>query len=126
METTGRAHVDRRALLRYGAAATAAVAVSPALPALGEPASARTTPDVLPAPKPIPGGLELPDGSRIHVSSRRAHPDSRCRSAAQCYRDSMSSRVSSPTTAASPPSLSTSARRQMATARRTTWRPTSG
>jgi hypothetical protein len=67
METTDRAHVDRRTLLRYGAAAAATVAVSPALPALAEPASARTTPDVLPAPKPIPGGLELPDGSRIHV-----------------------------------------------------------
>jgi hypothetical protein len=66
METTDRAHVDRRTLLRYGAAA-AAVAVSPTLPALAEPASARATPDVLPAPKPIPGGLALPDGSRIHV-----------------------------------------------------------
>ena len=67
METIDRAHVDRRTLLRYGAATAAAVAVTPTLPALAEPASARATPDVLPAPKPIPGGLTLPDGSRIHV-----------------------------------------------------------
>jgi hypothetical protein len=56
--------ISRRNLLRYGASAGAAAAVTPALaPA----AHAGGLPPVLPAPKPIPGGIELPDGSVIHV-----------------------------------------------------------
>jgi hypothetical protein len=66
MEITERALVDRRTILRYGAV-TAAAAVAPALPALAQPASAHGTQPVLPAPKPIPGGSPLPDGSLIHV-----------------------------------------------------------
>jgi hypothetical protein len=44
-----------------------AAAVAPTLPALAQSASAHGTRRVLPAPKPIPGGLPLPDGSLIHV-----------------------------------------------------------
>lgn len=67
MNIIEKAQVDRRMILRYGAATAAAAAVGPALPALSQPASAHGTPRVLPAPKPIPGGLPLPDGSVIHV-----------------------------------------------------------
>ena len=67
MENTDRALVDRRMILRYGAVTAAAAAVAPALPALAQPASAHGTHPVLPAPKPIPGGNPLPDGSLIHV-----------------------------------------------------------
>jgi len=67
VQPTDKTKVDRRAVLRYGAAAAAAAVVAPALPARAQPASHHDTPDVLPAPKPIPGGLALPDGSRIHV-----------------------------------------------------------
>jgi hypothetical protein len=67
MEVTDRTLADRRTILRYGAVTAAAAAVAPALPPLTRPASAHTSLDVLPAPKPIPGGGQLPDGSRIHV-----------------------------------------------------------
>jgi hypothetical protein len=67
MERTERSQVDRRTILRYGAATAAAATIAPALPALASPASARGARRVLPAPKPIPGGLPLPDGSLIHV-----------------------------------------------------------
>jgi hypothetical protein len=67
MERTERSQVDRRTILRYGAATAAAATIAPALPALASPASAHGPHRVLPAPKPIPGGLPLPDGSVIHV-----------------------------------------------------------
>jgi hypothetical protein len=59
--------IDRRTLLRYGAAAGAAAAIGPAVSA---PAGAADTGDarrVLPAPTPIPGGLQIPGLGLIHV-----------------------------------------------------------
>jgi hypothetical protein len=67
MEITTKAQVDRRTILRYGAVTAAAAAVAPTLPALAGPAHAHGKPEVLPLPRPIPGGLPLPDGSLIHV-----------------------------------------------------------
>ena len=62
---TGR--ISRRQLFRYGASAGAAATVGPMLPAMTSVAHAHGLPRVLAAPKPIPGGIELPDGSVIHV-----------------------------------------------------------
>jgi hypothetical protein len=67
MDVIERTPVDRRTILRYGAVTAAAAAVSPMLPAPAGSASAHRTPDIVPAPRPIPGGLPLPDGSLIHV-----------------------------------------------------------
>ena len=60
-----RPGVSRRRILRYGVAGAATAAGAAFVP--GTPAYASGEPHVLPAPKPIPGGLELPDGSVIHV-----------------------------------------------------------
>ena len=62
---TGR--ISRRQLFRYGAFTGAAATVGPILPAMTTGAHAHGLPPVLPAPKPIPGGIELPDGTVIHV-----------------------------------------------------------
>jgi hypothetical protein len=67
VQTTEKRQIDRRAILRYGATAAATAVVAPALPAQAQSASRHDTTDVLPTPKPIPGGLTLPDGTRLHV-----------------------------------------------------------
>jgi hypothetical protein len=59
--------ISRRKLFRYGAYAGAAATVGPLLPAMTSAAQAGGLPRVLPAPKPILGGIPLPDGSVIHV-----------------------------------------------------------
>jgi hypothetical protein len=69
--TTQRPRISRRQLFKYGASAGAAATVSPLLPAMTGVAHAHGhghgLPRVLPAPKPIPGGLQLPGGPLIHV-----------------------------------------------------------
>lgn len=65
--TTQRPKISRRQLFKYGASAGAAATVGPMLPAMTGVAHAHGLPRVLAAPKPIPGGIELPDGSVIHV-----------------------------------------------------------
>ena len=62
---TGR--LSRRQLFKYGASAGAAATVGPMLPTMTSAAHAHGLPHVLPAPKPIPGGITLPDGTTIHV-----------------------------------------------------------
>jgi hypothetical protein len=69
-ETTAqRPRISRRQLFKYGASAGAAATVSPLLPGLNSVAHAHEhgLPRVLPAPKPIPGGIALPNGTTIHV-----------------------------------------------------------
>ena len=67
-EITGDARqgISRRRILRYGVAGAATATAAAFVPGT-HPAYASGTPQVLPAPRPIPGGLELPDGSVIHV-----------------------------------------------------------
>ena len=65
--TTPRPTFSRRQLPKYGAATSAAVTVGPVIPAHASETHAHRLPRVLPAPKPIPGGIELPDGTVIHV-----------------------------------------------------------
>jgi hypothetical protein len=67
MEVSEKTPVTRRTILRYGAVTAATAAVTPAFPALAQPAHAHGTPNVLPAPKPIPGGTQIPGGPLIHV-----------------------------------------------------------
>jgi hypothetical protein len=57
---TQRPTISRRKLLKYGTFTSAAATVGPALPARASEAHAHGLPRVLPAPKPIPGGLDLP------------------------------------------------------------------
>ncbi len=59
--------INRRQLFKYGTAAGAGATIAPMLPPLTAAAHAGGLPRVLPAPKPIPGGIQLPDGSVIHV-----------------------------------------------------------
>jgi hypothetical protein len=66
VERSGRA-ISRRSLFKYGASAGAAATVGPMLPALTSVAHAHGLPRVLPAPKPIPGGIQIPGGPLIHV-----------------------------------------------------------
>jgi TAT (twin-arginine translocation) pathway signal sequence len=67
-ETTAqRPKISRRQLFKYGASAGAAATVSPLLPAMTGVAHAHGLPRVLPAPKPIPGGIQIPGGPLIHV-----------------------------------------------------------
>jgi TAT (twin-arginine translocation) pathway signal sequence len=56
--------INRRNLLKYGAATGAAATVG-AMPAAR--AHGHGLPRVLPAPKPIPGGIQIPDGPLIHT-----------------------------------------------------------
>lgn len=65
--TSQRPNISRRQLLTYGAFTGAAATVGPVLPAQASEAHAHALPRVLPAPKPIPGGFELPDGTVLHV-----------------------------------------------------------
>jgi hypothetical protein len=58
--------ISRRSLLRYGGAAGAAAAVTPALASAAH-AHGGGLPRVLPAPKPIPGGIQIPGGPLLHV-----------------------------------------------------------
>ena len=68
VETTAqRPKISRRQLFKYGAFTGAAATAGPMLPAMTSAAHAHGLPRVLPAPKPIPGGIALPDGSVIHV-----------------------------------------------------------
>ena|SRR2546421_5318663 len=54
---------NRRTIMKYGTAAGALAAVgAPALPAY-----AHGSAGVLPAPRPIPGGIQIPGGPLIHV-----------------------------------------------------------
>jgi hypothetical protein len=62
--------ISRRTLLGYGAAAGAVAGIGPAIPALADDeagGSAGRLPRVLPAPSPIPGGIQIPDGPLLHV-----------------------------------------------------------
>ena len=61
--------ISRRDLLRYGAYSGAAATIGPTLPGLTTTAHAHGhgLPRVLPAPKPIPGGIQIPGGPLIHV-----------------------------------------------------------
>ena len=59
--------ISRRSLFRYGAAAGAAAAVGPVLPGVASAASGHGLPRVLPAPRPIPGGVQVPGGPLLHV-----------------------------------------------------------
>ena len=64
---TDDAHgISRRRILRYGVAGAATAAGATFIPGV-QPAYASGAPQVLPAPRPIPGGIVLPDGSVIHV-----------------------------------------------------------
>jgi hypothetical protein len=65
--TAHRPSISRRQLFKYGAFTGAAATVGPMLPAMTSVAHAHGLPRVLPAPKPIPGGIQLPDGPLIHV-----------------------------------------------------------
>jgi hypothetical protein len=65
MEVSERTEVTRRAVLRYGAMTAATAAVASAFSA--QPAHAHGTVGVLPQPRPIPGGIQLPGGPLIHV-----------------------------------------------------------
>jgi hypothetical protein len=57
--------ISRRSLFKYGAATGAVAAVAAATPAAS--AHAHGLPRVLPAPKPIPGGNQIPGGPLLHV-----------------------------------------------------------
>jgi hypothetical protein len=63
--STGK--ISRRHIFKYGAYAGAAAAVGPALPAMTPAGHAHRLPKVLPAPKPIPGGFQIPNGPLFHV-----------------------------------------------------------
>jgi hypothetical protein len=68
VETTAqRPKISRRQLFRYGAFTGAAATAGPMLPAMTSAAHAHGLPRVLPAPKPIPGGIQIPGGPLIHV-----------------------------------------------------------
>jgi hypothetical protein len=58
---------SRRQLFKYGAYTGAAATVGPMLPAMTSVAHAHGLPRVLPAPKPIPGGLQFPGLPLLHV-----------------------------------------------------------
>src|SRR5688572_22486053 len=57
--------INRRNLFKYGAATGAAATVGAAMPAAH--AHGHGPPRVSPAPKPIPGGIQIPDGPLIHT-----------------------------------------------------------
>jgi hypothetical protein len=63
--TAGRT-LGRRQLLRYGGL-TGVAAIGAAVASPVTPAQARHRDRVRPAPRPIPGGIELPGGAVIHV-----------------------------------------------------------
>ena len=68
VETTAqRPKISRRQLFKYGAFTGAAATAGPMLPAMTSAAHAHGLPRVLPAPKPIPGGIQIPDGPLIHT-----------------------------------------------------------
>jgi hypothetical protein len=60
-----RRTISRRTLLKYGAATGAVATVAAATPAAS--AHSHGVPRVLPAPKPIPGGIQIPGGPLLHV-----------------------------------------------------------
>jgi hypothetical protein len=57
--------ISRRSLFKYGAATGAVATVVAATPAAS--AHGHGVPRVLPAPKPIPGGNQVPGGPLLHV-----------------------------------------------------------
>jgi hypothetical protein len=57
--------ISRRSLFKYGAATGAVATVVAATPAAS--AHSHGVPRVLPAPKPIPGGNQIPGGPLLHV-----------------------------------------------------------
>ena len=59
--------ISRRDLVRYGACAGALATVTPAIPGLASPARADGARRARPAPEPIPGGIQIPDGPLLHV-----------------------------------------------------------
>jgi hypothetical protein len=69
MARIGASRVTRRRLLGAGATAGVAAALGPALPAFADTADVEIgrLPGVLAAPKPIPGGFDIPGIPRIHV-----------------------------------------------------------
>jgi len=54
---------NRRTIMKYGAAAGALATIG----ASALPAQAHGSAGVLPAPRPIPGGIQIPGGPLIHV-----------------------------------------------------------
>jgi TAT (twin-arginine translocation) pathway signal sequence len=69
--TAQRPKISRRQLFRYGASAGAAATVGPMLPAMTSVAHAGGLPRVLPAPEPIPGGIQIPRRAALIMSSHR-------------------------------------------------------
>jgi hypothetical protein len=60
--------INRRQLFKYGTAAGAVATIAPMLPPLTAAAhAAHGVPRVLPAPKPIPGGIQVPGGPFVHA-----------------------------------------------------------
>jgi hypothetical protein len=59
--------ISRRQLFKYGASAGAVATIAPMLPPLTAAAHAHGLTRVLPAPKPIPGGVQVPGGPFIHA-----------------------------------------------------------
>ena len=59
--------INRRNLLKYSAATGAAATVGAAMPAAHAHGHGHRLPRVSPAPKPIPGGIQIPDGPLIHT-----------------------------------------------------------
>ena len=59
--------INRRQLFKYGATAGAVATAAPVLSPLTAAAHAHGLPRVLPAPKPIPGGIQVPGGPFIHT-----------------------------------------------------------
>jgi hypothetical protein len=57
--------ISRRSLFKYGAATGAVATVAAATPAAS--AHSHGVPRVLPTPKPIPGGIQIPGGPLLHV-----------------------------------------------------------
>jgi hypothetical protein len=66
-QTLQHPKISRRQLFKYGAFTGAAATVGPVLPAPAAGAHTHGLPRVLPAPKPIPGGNQIPGGPLIHV-----------------------------------------------------------
>jgi hypothetical protein len=60
-----RRTISRRTLFKYGAATGAVATVAAATPAAS--AHSHGVPRVLPAPTPIPGGVQIPGGPLLHV-----------------------------------------------------------
>ena len=63
----GAPTITRRNLFKYGAATGAAAGAAVAMPVAHAHGHGHGPPRVSPAPKPIPGGIQIPDGPLIHT-----------------------------------------------------------